>query len=132
MLFGPGRWGSNDINLGVRVGYEDINHTLILGEIAFAKEGYTPEVSFGTHFFNDLVEAQIAPVAIFPDQGDTIFKEEFFMGAPNQLTSLAPEFDAYKSVVHIVHVPSSTEGRFLQVYQNNEAQEGIGFLDRQR
>jgi len=54
------------------------------------------------------------------------------MGAPNQLTSLAPEFDAYKSVVHIVHVPSSTEGRFLQVYQNNEAQEGIGFLDRQR
>jgi len=100
--------------------------------MAFAKEGYTPEVSFGTHFFNDLVEAQIAPVAIFPDQGDTIFKEEFFMGAPNQLTSLDPEFDAYKSVVHIVHVPSSTEGQFLQVYQNNEAQEGIGFLDRQR
>ena len=128
VLFGPGRWGSNDINLGVRVGYEDINHTLILGEVAFAKEGYTPEVSFGTHFFNDLVEAQIAPVAIFPDQADTIFKEEFFMGAPNQLTALAPEFDAYKSVMHVVHVPSSSEGRLLHVYQNNETQEGVGFL----
>ena len=41
-LFGPGRWGSNDINLGVRVGYEDINNTLALGEIAFEADGSTP------------------------------------------------------------------------------------------
>lgn len=127
-LFGPGRWGSNDINLGVKVGYEDINHTLILGEVAFSKEGYTPEVSFGTHFFNDLVEAQIAPVAIFPDQADTLFKEEFFMQAPNQLSSVAPEFNESQSVVHVVHVPTSSSGRLLQVYQDNEKQEGIGFL----
>ena len=129
-LFGPGRWGSNDINLGVRVSYEDINHTLILGEVAFARENYTPEVSFGTHFFNDLVEAQIAPVAIFPDQTDTLFNEEFFKESPNQLSSLAAEFESYQTVVHVVHVPSSGEGRFLQVYQNNEAQEGIGFLGK--
>jgi len=127
-LFGPGRWGSNDINLGVRVGYEDINHTLILGEVAFAREDYTPEVSFGTHFFNDLVEAQIAPVAIFPDQPDTIFNEKFFMQSHNQLPSMSAEFELYQTVIHVVHVPSSGEGRFLQVYQNNEAQKGIGFL----
>jgi hypothetical protein len=129
-LFGPGRWGSNDINLGVRVGYEDINHTLILGEVAFARENYTPEVSFGTHFFNDLVEAQIAPVAIFPDQTDTIFNEKFFMESSNQLPSMAAEFELYQEVVHVVHVPSAGDGRFLQVYQNNEAQEGIGFLGK--
>jgi hypothetical protein len=127
-LFGPGRWGSNDINLGVRVGYEDINHTLILGEVAFARENYTPEVSFGTHFFNDLVEAQIAPVAIFPDQTDTIFNEKFFMESSNQLSLLAAEFALHQKVVHVVHVPSSAEGRLLQVYQNNEEQKGIGFL----
>jgi hypothetical protein len=129
-LFGPGRWGSNDINLGVRVGYEDINNTLILGEVAFARENYTPEVSFGTHFFNDLVEAQIAPVAIFPDQADTIFNEKFFMGSSNQLSLLAAEFELHQKVVHVVHVPSSAEGRLLQVYQNNEAQKGIGFLGK--
>jgi hypothetical protein len=129
-LFGPGRWGSNDINLGVRVGYEDINHTLILGEVAFAREDYTPEVSFGTHFFNDLVEAQIAPVAIFPDQTDTIFNEEFFKQSPNQLSSIAAEFESYQTVVHVVHVPSSGDGRFLQVFQNNEVQKGIGFLGK--
>ncbi|HYW97215.1 MAG TPA: hypothetical protein VE870_16605, partial [Bacteroidales bacterium] len=118
------------INLGVRVGYEDINHTLILGEVAFAREDYTPEVSFGTHFFNDLVEAQIAPVAIFPDQTDTIFNEKFFMESSNQLSSIAAEFESYRTVVHVVHVPYSAEGRFLQVYQKNEAQEGIGFLGK--
>jgi hypothetical protein len=129
-LFGPGRWGSNDINLGVRVGYEDINNTLILGEVAFTRENYTPEVSFGTHFFNDLVEAQIAPVAIFPDQADTIFNEKFFMESPNQLSLLAAEFELYQRVVHVVHVPSSAESRLLQVYQNNEEQKGIGFLGK--
>jgi hypothetical protein len=127
-LFGPGRWGSNDINLGVRVGYEDINHTLILGEVAFLKEGYTPEVSFGTHFFNDLVEAQITPIAIFPDDVDTVFKEAFLTESPNQLLLMATEFESYQSVVHVVHVPSVTEGQLLQVYQNNEEQEGIGFI----
>ena len=129
-FFGPGRWGSNDINLGVRVGYEDINNTLILGEVAFARENYTPEVSFGTHFFNDLVEAKITPVAIFPDQTDTIFNEQFFIDSPNQLPLMAAEFELYQKIVHVVHVPSSGEGRFLQVYQNNEAQEGIGFLGK--
>ncbi|MFC1813196.1 PEP/pyruvate-binding domain-containing protein [Thermodesulfobacteriota bacterium] len=127
-LFGPGRWGSNDINLGVKVGYEDINRTLILGEIAFEKEGYTPEVSFGTHFFNDLVEAQIAPIAIFPDHIDTIFKEGFFKQASNQLSAMAPDFAVYDSVVHVVHVPAYNNGQLLHVYQNNEEQKGVGFI----
>lgn len=127
-LLGPGRWGSNDINLGVRVGYEDINHTLILGEIAFEKEGYTPEVSFGTHFFNDLVEAQIVPVAILPDHADSIFKENFFIQSSNQLPSMAPDFAPYESVVHVIHVPASSGGLLLQVYQNNEEQRGIAFI----
>jgi hypothetical protein len=127
-LFGPGRWGSNDINLGVRVGYEDINHTLILGEIAFEKDGYTPEVSYGTHFFNDLVEAQITPIPIFPDHADSVFKEAFFIGAPNHLPALVPDFAACDSVVHVIHVPSLHDGWMLHVYQDNEDQEGIGFI----
>jgi hypothetical protein len=59
---GPGRWGSNDINLGVKVSYANINKSKLLVEVAFAKEGYTPEVSYGTHFFQDLVEADIVIV----------------------------------------------------------------------
>lgn len=128
-LFGPTRWGSSDINQGVKVGYEDINHTLILGEIAFEEDGSTPEVSYGTHFFNDLVEANIIPLAIYPDQPETIFRESFLLDSPNRLGSLMPAFADYAEIVHLIHVPSCTDGRYLQVYQDGQGQEGIGFLD---
>lgn len=131
-LFGPGRWGSNDINLGVRVGYEDINRTLILGEIAFAENGSTPEVSFGTHFFNDLVEARIVPIAIYPDHEGTVFKEDFLLKMPNRLKTLAPEFSSFAPVVKALHLPEFTGGGFLHVYQDGESQRGIGFLDGKR
>jgi len=131
-LFGPGRWGSNDINLGVRVGYEDINRTLVLGEIAFAEDGSTPEVSFGTHFFNDLVEARIVSIAIYPDQKETTFRENFLLNKPNQLKKFAPEYAAYAFVVRVLHLPECTNGYFLQIYQDGDRHKGIGFLsDRQ-
>ena len=131
-LFGPGRWGSNDINLGVKVGYEDINQTLILGEIAFDKDGDTPEVSYGTHFFNDLVEAEIAPIAIFPDYEESCFNEAFFKESDNILQSITGDFDSVKDAVHVIHVPSSQNGKFLHIYQDSQDQKGIGFLDNQK
>ncbi len=127
-LFGPGRWGSNDINLGVRVGYEDINHTLTLGEIAFEADGSTPEVSYGTHFFNDLVEADIIPVAIYPDQQGTYIDEPFLLEASNELPSMAPDMAHHASVVRLIHVPASTSGHLLHIYQDGQKQEGMGFF----
>jgi len=120
--------GSNDINLGVKVGYEDINSTLILGEVAFEEDGFTPDVSNGTHFFNDLVEAEIIPIAIYPDQTGTVFNEYLLLQSMNELISMVPDFASYESVVHVIHVPSCTEGQLLQVYQNGHEQQGIGIF----
>jgi hypothetical protein len=127
-LLGPTRWGSNDIQYGVKVGYQDINHTLILGEIAFEEKGSTPEVSYGTHFFNDLVEAAIVPVAIYPDQPGVVFHEDFLLRATNLLPALAPEFSSYSTVVHLIHVPSNTGGDLLHIFQNAQDQQGMGFF----
>jgi len=127
-LFGPGRWGSNDINLGVKVRYSDINRTLILGEVAFEKGGSTPEVSYGTHFFNDLVEARITPIALYPDRHDNLFKEDFFLNTPSILTQLDPELASYSSIIHIIDIPAVKNGRYLHVIQNDEKQMGIGYF----
>ena len=129
-LFGPGRWGSNDLNLGVRVGYEDINNTLILGEVAFEKDGSTPEVSYGTHFFNDLVEANIIPIAIYPDQKGTrtSIDEGFLLNSANQLPAAFPDHAPHATVVHLIHVPASTNGNLLHIHQDARAQKGIGFF----
>ena len=130
-LFGPARWGTNDIQMGVPVGYADINHCLILGEIAFEEDGLVPEVSYGTHFFSDLVEARIVPLAIYPDQPDMIFDERFLLQSLNRLGELSSELRSYAEVVRVIHVPSSTNGLFLQVLQDSQARKGVGFFTPQ-
>jgi hypothetical protein len=129
-LFGPGRWGTNDVNMGVRVGYEDINRTRVLAEIAVKELGSVPEPSLGTHFFNDLVEANIVPLAIDADDPETIFREEFFRQCPNALASLDPTLQ--DGVTRVIDVPSCTQGQYLQVYLSGEEQQGVGFLSLPR
>ena len=127
-LMGPGRWGSNDINLGVKVTYANINKAKLLVEIAFAKEGYTPEVSYGTHFFQDLVEADIVIVPLFPDDPGVILNEPFLLGSENLLARVAPEVKHCEKVVRVIHVPSVCGGDYLQLYLDADSQRGVGFF----
>lgn len=131
-LMGPGRWGSNDINLGVHVTYADINKTTLLVEIAFAKEGYTPEVSYGTHFFQDLVEADIVMIPLFPDNPGAIFNEDFLVHTDNILRNVVPEVKDSEDVVRVIHVPSVRNDQFLQVYLDGHGQKGLGFIGPQQ
>ncbi len=127
-LMGPGRWGSNDINLGVRVTYTNINKAKLLMEISFAKEGYTPEVSYGTHFFQDLVEADIVIVPLFPDDSNALFNEAFLLDSQNMLSDIAPEFKDCKDVVRVIHIPSVRNSQLLHVYMDVLNQKGVGFF----
>jgi len=128
VLMGPGRWGSNDINLGVRVTYSNINNTNLLVEIAFAKEGYTPEVSYGTHFFQDLVEADIWVTPLFPDDPGAYFKEEFILSAENLLSSICPDLRDCEQVVRVIRVPSVRGGDYLHVYMDATNRRSLGFF----
>jgi hypothetical protein len=127
-LMGPGRWGSNDINLGVKVTYANINKAKLLVEVAFAKEGYTPEVSYGTHFFQDLVEADIEIVPLFPDDPGVILNEPFLLNSDNFLVRLAPGMKDCEKVVRVIHVPSACGGEYLHLYLDADSQRGIGFF----
>lgn len=66
LLIGPGRWGSSSPELGVPVRFADIAGAAMLAEIAEMLESVVPDLSYGSHFFQDLVEADIAYVALFP------------------------------------------------------------------
>jgi hypothetical protein len=127
-LMGPGRWGSNDINLGVRVTYSNINKTKLLVEIAFTKDGYTPEVSYGTHFFQDLVEAEITVTSLFPDDPGTFFNEAFAVESENLLSTLAPEAAPSADVVRVINVPAVRGGEYLHVYMDGTTKESLGFF----
>ncbi|MCA1899170.1 MAG: PEP/pyruvate-binding domain-containing protein [Chloroflexi bacterium] len=82
---GPGRWGTSTPDLGVHVAYSDIYNARALVELAGESVGASPEPSFGTHFFQDLMEANIYPLGVFLDDENTIFKRDFFYDTPNRL-----------------------------------------------
>ena len=75
---GPGRWGTSSPDLGVHIGYADIYNTQALIELSGEGVGTAPEPSFGTHFFQDLMEAQIYPLAVYLDDEDAIFNRNSF------------------------------------------------------
>ena len=98
ILMGPGRWGSRgDIRLGVPVTYADICHTSMLLEVARKKGSYLPDVSFGTHFFQDLVEAEITYLPLYPDEDGVIWNEEFLNRAPNSLAESCPDMPTWRT-----------------------------------
>jgi predicted nucleotidyltransferase len=129
ILMGPGRWGSRgDIRLGVSVTYSDINNSAMLVEIARKKGNYLPDLSFGTHFFQDLVEASIRYLPLYPDDPNIRFNEEFFLGAKNILPELLPEFAGLAETVRVVDVAKTSGGLSLQVLMNAESEQVVGYL----
>mgnify|MGYP000248984686 CR=1 FL=1 len=128
ILVGPGRWGSVNLDLGVSVSYADIYNAAMLVEIAFAGPDGTPEVSYGTHFFQDLVEAHIYPLALFPEEEGTIFNRAFFEETPNVLADLLPDDAGYAEYVRVIDVPAVTGGRFLEVVMNSEEEKAVGYV----
>jgi hypothetical protein len=101
ILIGPGRWGTTTPALGVPVRFYEINHIKALVEVAIMDENIMPELSFGSHFFHDLVETGIFYSAIFPDKESTIFKPEFPVKRGNRLEEILPDWGKYSSVVGV-------------------------------
>ena len=130
ILMGPGRWGSRgDMKLGVPVKYGDINNTSLLVEIAKKKGDYIPELSFGTHFFQDLVEADIKYLPLYPDEPKIIFNEDALLNAKNLLSKTAPLYKKYQNVVKLVKTEDlMQESATLTVIMDGDANEALGFL----
>jgi pyruvate,water dikinase len=129
ILMGPGRWGSKgDIRLGVSVTYSDINNTAVLIEIARKKGNYVPDLSFGTHFFQDLVESSIRYLPLYPDDPGVVFNERFLKMHKNILPDILPGFLHLKDVIKVIDVPDSTGGNTLKVLMNADLDEAAGII----
>ncbi|MDD3088546.1 MAG: PEP/pyruvate-binding domain-containing protein [Candidatus Omnitrophica bacterium] len=101
ILLGPGRWGTAMPSMGIPVTFSEINHMSVLGEIAFPKGNLMPDLSFGTHFFQDLVETGIFYLAIFPDKEDVVFSDKRLGEMEDIFPKMFPEFPKYKGVISL-------------------------------
>ncbi|HSW56919.1 MAG TPA: PEP/pyruvate-binding domain-containing protein [Dehalococcoidales bacterium] len=128
MAIGPGRWGSSNIDLGVNVSYADIDNVKVLVEAGRTEAGHEPELSYGTHFFQDLVEADIIYLPIFPDQPETQFNRTFFTRAPNSLARLMPEYAEFQELVQVIEVPKAAKGAYAHVVADTQTRTAICYL----
>ncbi|MFA6135518.1 MAG: PEP/pyruvate-binding domain-containing protein [Phycisphaerae bacterium] len=102
MLLGPGRWGTTTPSLGVPVTFADINTVSVLCEIVAMREDLIPDVSLGTHFFNELVEMDMLYLALFPTRQDNFLNKDFFEQAPNKLAQLLPDAASWSHAIRVI------------------------------
>jgi predicted nucleotidyltransferase len=130
ILLGPGRWGSRgDIKLGVPVAYSDINNTAMLIEVANKQSRFEPELSFGTHFFQDLVEENIKYLPLYPEDNDSIFNRSFFNSSKNALSKILPMYSYLDEAVRVITIEETFFNKELIVLMNGDLQKAIAYLE---
>ena len=131
MLMGPGRWGTTTPSLGVPVSFSEIDTISVLCEIVAMRDDLVPDVSLGTHFFNDLVEMDILYLALFPGRKSNFWNREFFEQSPNLLAGLLPDAENWSNVVRVIDVPAdSSDGTVLKLNANALTQQVVCYLER--
>lgn len=101
LMLGPGRWGSRDPFLGIPVLFSEINHVAALCEIVAMHDNLAPDVSLGTHFLNELIEADLLYFALFPKLAGNEVDEAAILRWPNRLVELLPADGEWAGVVHV-------------------------------
>lgn len=100
LLMVPGRIGTSSPELGVPTNFSDISGFEAICEIEEKNAGYNPELSYGSHIFQDLVEAEILYTAAFMNEKTKVYEPSKLEKYPNILE----EFEGCDEVKGIVSV----------------------------
>jgi hypothetical protein len=128
ICLGPGRWGSLNMDLGVFVSYADIHKAGALVELSGADVGPAPEPSLGTHFFQDLMEAQIYPIAVQLDDARTVFNQDFFYNSPNKLVDWIDVSGTMADCIALIEVASFKPDHHLELIMDDELGHTVAYL----
>jgi hypothetical protein len=127
LLLGPGRWGTTTPSLGVPVSFAEIRRVSALGEVMRLGD-VIPDVSLGSHFFNDLVESGMLYVALYPTHPGHRLDEALLRAAPNLLPKLLPDDARLAHVVRVVDFPLPGDDRALWLHADCVRQEVMCYL----
>jgi pyruvate,water dikinase len=131
MLIGPGRWGTASPELGVPVSFAEITQVSILCEVVAMRDGLVPDVSLGTHFFNDVVETDMLYLALFPGQAGNLLNHSFFNRSHNALPRLLPDIGEEMSKICIViDITASSNHPPVSLHADALEQKAICYLSQ--
>jgi hypothetical protein len=116
----------------VKIGYADIYLSRALVELTGQGLGLAPEPSFGTHFFQDMVESNIFPLAISLDDEDAVFNRNFFDSTPNHIANFLPVEANIRCCLRLIKVADFRPGYHLELVMDDSAGVSVAFLERDR
>jgi len=128
ICLGPGRWGSSNSDLGVPIAYGDIYKSLALVELAGEAWGLPPEPSLGTHFFQDLLESQIYPLALHMDDPYTVFNKTFFDTLTNHAGEWIKANPVFSDCLRLLRVDDYTPGQRLKIVMRSDLSRAVAFI----
>ncbi|MDN0061058.1 PEP/pyruvate-binding domain-containing protein [Mediterraneibacter glycyrrhizinilyticus] len=101
LLMTPGRVGTSSPELGVPVSFAQISGFCGICEVSDNRAGYMPELSYGSHMFQDLVEAGIFYCALWGDERTVQYNEAFFGDLENLFPVICPERKELAKMVRV-------------------------------
>jgi len=125
---GPGRWGTSTPDLGVHVAYGDIYNARSLVELSGESVGTSPEPSFGTHFFQDLMEAHIYPLAVFLDDKEVLFNHDFFYETPNKVLKFISIDKRLTRTLRLLAVKDFRPDHHMDMVMDGEKGRAVAYL----
>lgn len=104
LLMTPGRIGTSSPELGVPVTFGDISGFSAVCEVSDRRAGYMPELSYGSHMFQDLVEAEILYGAVWNNEKTLEYHPDLFAGNPDLFGEICPELPQLKGMIQVREV----------------------------
>lgn len=102
LLLAPGRLGTSSPELGVPVRFADISGFAGVCEVSDDRAGYMPELSYGSHMFQDLVEADIFYCAVWNDSRTVAYNPGLFANLPNRFLDYCPGMSELEHMFRVV------------------------------
>ncbi len=125
---GPGRWGSSNSDLGVSIAYGDIYNSRSLIELSGANIGLPPEPSLGTHFFQDLLESQIYPLAIPLDDEENQINCNFFDDSPNCISKYLELDPQIANALRLIRVSDFRTDHHIRLLMDDDESRAVAYL----
>ncbi len=104
LLMTPGRIGTSSPELGVPVAFKDISNFSAVCEVSDNRAGYMPELSYGSHMFQDLTEAEITYGAIYNNEKTLTYNPDLFAENPDLFPKICPKYPELQEMIQVREV----------------------------
>ena len=124
LLLVPGRIGTSSPELGVPVCFADISNYTAICEVSNSSSGFSPELSYGSHLFQDLVESEIFYAALSEGGKTKIYKPELIQKFPDLQSEILTSYPELWPLIHIWDLKQEP----LEIHLNKSKGDAIAAL----